>query len=212
MTEVNPVYMRHVYGVGSITNVAQGKLKEFTDSFSEVQKKFVSLADYSGILMPNAIGAYLITFKNPFLRNEIPRSDLEEMSVEDLKEIFDKEDSLVFDFEMAPHPFLTQVGYDPKVMSAEVVGSFLNDFSSRIKVLPYDKMNTESEKMKKYLSRVEAIDMGSEEDPNPNGTDPNKYFTAVNELMMFGGIDQELDLLLALKRDMGINPFDPAFS
>lgn len=211
MTEANPIYLRHIYSVGSVADISHGKLDGLTTSLTDAQNELLTKTSYSVISAPNVIGAYMIALRNHSFENVVPRSKLEMLDVEELKDLFG-EKSLISDLGITPHPFLVQIGYDPKVMPAEIIGPFLEDFTSRIKVLPYDGMNTESEQMKEYLSAIEFLTKDREENPDESDEDfSNAYLSTLQELMEFGGLDQESELLLAIKDDLGMNPFNDSF-
>jgi len=208
VAESSPIYMRHVYSVGSVADIVVGKTESLTTSLGEAKNDLIAKTAYSAISAPNVIGAYLVTLVNPSFKNVIPRNKLEEMSAEELQDIFSQSE-LVPDIGLNPHPFLAQIGYDSKFMPREMITPFLNDISSRIRIFPYNEMNTESEQIKQYLSEIEVLSRkdGSKSEIE-NMEAAKRYFSALQGLLDFGGLDSELDLLLAIQRDVGINPRD----
>lgn len=144
---VYTVTVKHEYAVGGLADIKKGV--DVSKIFDLGEAKLLFQKPKSGsslILVPNIIGVYraVIIALNPNGEGE----PLE-------RRIGPDENS--FD----THPSLVQIGYDPDVLNNDIISNYIGPESSRMRIIPYEEIRTESEELRELselvAQRIESI-------------------------------------------------------
>src|SRR3989344_1223722 len=135
------IELTHEFAVGSLNEVISGccipKTFDIDDAISSLTASSGSL-----ILAPKIIGVYMRMGITLIQDGQAADEDSESC----IETRVDYGDNLGFDV----HPALVQIGYDPQVLKAGIISDFIGEQRSRIRIVPYGKLETDNEELKQY--------------------------------------------------------------